>query len=127
MMKHSRILIALGFWAGCALTSHAQVPGAPRPAVSPYLNLNRAGESVALNYYGLVRPQLAANRAFQALGTEINNLDAANQANQANQTVQTGHTSSFMTQGRYFMTNGASGAKQGTQAGAHTPPPARGR
>jgi hypothetical protein len=110
--------MALCGWALFGGVSQAQVPGAPRPAVSPYLQLNRPGESPALNYYGLVKPQLAANKAFLNLGTELSTLDANQAAMQANQLVQTGHTSSFMTQGRYFMTNGA--AKQASQ---QKPPP----
>jgi hypothetical protein len=89
----------------------AQVPGGYRPAVSPYLNLRLTGDP-ALNYYGLVRPQVVANKTFQALGNDINNLEAANSSNQL---VQTGHASSFMTQGRYFMNNGASYRAAGTQ------------
>lgn len=38
----------------------------PRPTFSPYLNLTRPG-NVSTNYYGLVRPQLDANRNFQNL------------------------------------------------------------
>lgn len=37
-----------------------------RPAVSPYLNLNRGGNP-AINYYGIVRPQIQTNRAFQQI------------------------------------------------------------
>jgi len=36
------------------------------PTVSPYLNLDRGGNP-AVNFYGLVRPQIDANRAFQQL------------------------------------------------------------
>ncbi len=40
-----------------------------RPTVSPYVNLLRRGNSTALNYYGLVRPEQdfrAANEQFSA-------------------------------------------------------------
>src|SRR5215203_848978 len=78
--------------------SQAQVPsgfgqGAPRPGLSPYLNLNRGGNP-AINYYGLVRPQIAAERAFQAIGTNIVNLQSEIATDQP---VQTGIRASFMT------------------------------
>ena len=56
--------------------------------VSPYLNLRLTGDP-ALNYYGLVRPQVLANKTFQTLGNEINNLEASNAAS-ANQLVTDG-------------------------------------
>ena len=37
------------------------------PTVSPYLNLGRGGGNPAVNYYGIVRPQMDTNRAFQQL------------------------------------------------------------
>ena len=57
-----------------------QQPGY-RPAVSPYLNLRLTGDP-GLNYYGLVRPQVLANKTFQALGNDINSLEATNDTNQ---------------------------------------------
>ncbi len=36
------------------------------PTVSPYLNLARPGQA-ATNYYGIVRPQVEANQAFQQI------------------------------------------------------------
>src|SRR5947209_6461342 len=38
----------------------------PYPVYSPYLNLNRPG-NVAQNYFGLVQPQLQAQRNFQQI------------------------------------------------------------
>jgi hypothetical protein len=86
--------------------------------VSPYLNLNRGGNP-AINYYGLVRPQVAAANAIATLGADFNALEAS-----TGQLVQTGNRSSFMTQGRYFMNNGAArpGIQPGGQAGSQPSP-----
>jgi hypothetical protein len=113
MKKNVKYIVALFVWGLLTATSQAQFgtnTGGGRPAVSPYLNINRPGDT-AINYYGLVRPQVAAAKAFATLGNDFTALEAA-----ANQPAQTGHASSFMTQGRYFMTNGA--GTRGGQAGA---------
>ena len=127
MKKYVRLAVAVLVWGFLTTACQAQFnprfgTGAPGPAVSPYLNLQRGGNP-AINYYGLVRPQIAAARAFEALGTEVNNLEASSQVS------QTGNRSSFMTQGRYFMNNGGPGAPRtgattGTQTGTA---PKRGR
>jgi hypothetical protein len=92
-----------------------------RPAVSPYLNLLRGGNP-AINYYGLVRPQIAAGKALQELGENVNSLEGA-----VTQPLQTGHTSSFMTQSRYFMTNGALATGTRGQPATQPRPPSKGR
>ena len=104
-----------------AATSHAQqrpqaprgfASGPPRPAVSPYLLLGNGGDP-AINYYGLVRPQIAAGKAFATLGVAVDELEAASKED----STQSGHRTAFlnqqynfMTQGRYFMTSGATGS-----------------
>ena len=109
-------VVALGFLAYFATASQAQYPNMPgmggqvgRPAVSPYLNIIRGGDP-GINYYGLVRPQVAAAKAFQSLGDNIVALEAS-----ANQPLQTGHTSSFMTHYRYFGTSVGRPGGQGVQ------------
>src|SRR4051812_18227610 len=42
------------------------------PTVSPYLNLLRPGNSPALNYYGLVRPQFQTNADLLGLQQRMN-------------------------------------------------------
>jgi hypothetical protein len=116
--------MVLGTLAALPLASQAQVPagfgqGAPRPSLSPYLNLNRGGNP-AINYYGLVRPQIAAERAFQVLGSNIVNMQ--NEISQE-QPVQTGIRSSFMTHGVYFMNNNAAGNQRASSPAA--PPSSR--
>ncbi len=117
-MKRTTVHVAiLCAWALGATASQAQFPGNQfgrgptpfsRPTVSPYLNLLQNGNP-AINYYGLVRPQMAYDRALQNLGTSVNALGNNVNALDINQTPQTGHRSSFMTQGQYFNTNGAVG------------------
>jgi hypothetical protein len=48
-------------------------PGALRPAYSPYLNLARPGNA-AVNYYGLVRPQIDFNNAIGDIQQDLNTL-----------------------------------------------------
>jgi len=42
-----------------------------RPPVSPYLNLNRGG-SAAINYFGVVRPQMEGANMLQRIEQQIN-------------------------------------------------------
>ena len=116
-MIASAVAVMCG-WALWATVSYAQFPGGnqfgrgptpfSRPTVSPYLNLLQSGNP-AINYYGLVRPQFAYDKAIQNLGTNVNSLGNNVNSLDANQAIQTGHRSSFMTQNQYFMTNGAAG------------------
>ncbi len=103
--------------------ANAQYPNTPyqlpsqRPAVSPWLNLNRQGASSANNYYNLVQPQFE-------FGAGIQSLQAQTQANRGAITglegglmsYTTGHRTGFMTQSRYFMNNN-SGAVGGAYRG----------
>jgi hypothetical protein len=78
--------------------------GPSGPTVSPYINLLRGGNSAALNYYGLVRPQIQTNNGLQALNQQF----ALSQAVQlpgaagAEDVVITGHASVFMNLAGYF-------------------------
>ena len=108
------VITACG-WSLLAGTCHAQYAGGQfgrgptpfsRPTVSPYLNLLQGGNP-AINYYGLVRPQLAFRNALQNLGENVNTIGNNVNSLETNQPTQTGHRSSFMTQGAYFMTNGS--------------------
>src|SRR5437879_5398268 len=84
---------------------------AKRPAVSPYNNLIRAGTDPAINYYGLVRPEIAFRNAIQQLDQEQANLYQQQQQDLAtyNALPPTGQGAGFMTQSKYFMTGGARG------------------
>lgn len=109
------VCVSTVLFSVCGREARAQppVPGGPaaavpRPAFSPYLNLLRAGNAPALNYYGLVRPEVQFRQS-------ILNLQGAVSANQqAIGTVQTevegvpatGHPIQFLNYGGYFLNNG---------------------
>src|SRR5205823_4709422 len=52
-------------------------PYPQRPAVSPYLNLNRFGANPAINYYGLVQPQQQMQQQLMNLQNQQNLLAGA--------------------------------------------------
>lgn len=97
-------------------------PGAPRPmtpAISPYINLLRPGAMPAINYYGLVRPQVQAQQAITNLTREVQAVEATQQsmlmfpgADQAG-SVTTGHAAGFFTHTRYYGGGGMGGMNRG--------------
>jgi hypothetical protein len=98
------------------------VPGGNRPpAFSPYLNLFRGG-SPAINYYGLIRPELQFRQAIQSLNNDLtSNQNAINNLESGLGVVTTtGHPTQFMNLGGYFMNSGmgAQGLGGGSQSGA---------
>jgi len=84
----------------------------PRPTVSPYLNIFR-GNRGAVNYYGIVRPQLEIGRQLQTLQSEVQNLQTPiapyggvvpiEQQPFLNMPT-TGHPVSFMNTAQYYST-----------------------
>jgi hypothetical protein len=102
-----------------------QFPSPTQPAVSPYLNLLRQGNSPGVNYYGLVRPQQEFRNSYQRLQQDFNTQQTQPIPFGPEDTSglpPTGHAAQFNTQGRYFMTGGALGgatnAANATPAGA---------
>jgi hypothetical protein len=85
------------------------VPPTP-PAFSPYLNLNRQGASPAVNYYGLVRPQLQFRNAIQGLQSQTTQVNPFVQATAADQTLITGHQFGFMNSRMYFQNQNSAGS-----------------
>ena len=85
------------------------VPPTP-PVFSPYLNLNRQGASAAVNYYGLVRPQLQFRNAIQGLQSQATQVNPFTQAAAADQTLTTGHQFGFMNSRMYFQNQNAAGS-----------------
>jgi hypothetical protein len=74
-------------------------PGNPMgtPTFSPYLNLGRGGNE-ALNYYGLVRPQVQAQQSIQQLQQQQYQLEQLQLAGMARTTglpLPTGHPAMF--------------------------------
>lgn len=113
-MRKTTLLLAAGlaaaliFPAGarCQLPQPGWTPNTPGPTVSPYLNLLRPGNSPAINYYGLVRPQFDTLAGFQRVQQRFNQLSAAQTLSEGppTDTLVTGHQSSFMNYAGYFMT-----------------------
>src|SRR5262245_18526540 len=73
------------------------------PAYSPYLNLARGGNP-AINYYGIVRPQIAYTNAVQTLQQQINSVSAqAYIEGQATTGLPvTGHQATYMNYSHFF-------------------------
>jgi hypothetical protein len=88
-------------------TAQAPVPrplgGASTPPVSPYINLLRGGNAPAMNYYGLVRPQVEFRNAVLGLQGQFWNAQQAASL-QTGEGGTTGHPVSFLNYGGYFMT-----------------------
>jgi hypothetical protein len=114
-------------------SARAQQPGgldpSRRPAVSPYVNLLRTGSSPAINYYGIVRPEIMFGNALNQLQSQQATL-ANQQQDQAAAIAlpATGHRSGFMTQGKYFMSSGGqTSATTFAKAAGISPPKSGGR
>ncbi|VTR95675.1 unnamed protein product [Gemmata massiliana] len=104
--------ISVALLATDRVSAQPQVgPPTQRPTISPYLNLLRGGGSTALNYYGLVRPEIQARQSIQNLqGAVTANrqaIDNIDSGGSGNDTSVTGHQAGFLNHGSYFMTGGA--------------------
>ncbi len=124
-------LAVLAIWCGAGLNpASAQFgglgqPPVRRPAISPYINLGEGGN--AFNYYGLVKPQIDANRALTDLqqnmlllnpdGSAKGPLATANPA-AAMTGLQTGHAATFFNYGHYYPQNPYQGTTGGMAPGA---------
>jgi hypothetical protein len=97
-----------------------------RPAFSPYLNLLRRGTPPAINYYGIVRPELELRSDIGQLQTQVGTLQNEVQGGVVDPSgaviPYTGHPTQFMNYGPYFAgVNAASGRRatgQPTTGGA---------
>ena len=106
-------LRSLGLVAFLGLTWVGSAPAQPgmygpgsgiRPAYSPYLNLARRGNP-AINYYGLVRPEVDTRNAFQSLGQQLSQVrqDVATVDATGNFPLPaTGYPQRFFDTGPYF-------------------------
>jgi hypothetical protein len=109
-------MAALGFLMVTSSSIYAQNPYGPgflpnqRPAISPYLNLNRPGQSPGLNYYTLVRPEFTALNNFQSLQQQQILADQAiTDVRASNTPPVTGHVPTFLNTGGYFLNRGGGG------------------
>ena len=116
------VFIAAGARANAQGYVHPQTSPFPRPAMSPFLNLNRGGNSAAINYYGLVRPQ-------QDTMTSLLQLQQMQQYGQGGFGLAgeqgipvTGHASRFMIYSHYYYnqsgSQGSFGSSRQNQASA---------
>lgn len=105
-------LLAVATGGGPAI---AQPPGPPiaRPTYSPYLNLLRQGNSPAINYYGLVRPELAARQSLQAVQSAVSANQRTIQELYGNDLGQTGVPAQFLNHYGYFQNQRAGGGTPG--------------
>jgi hypothetical protein len=95
------------------------VPGGlNRPAFSPYLNLTRPGGTPALNYYGLVRPEVQFRQSITNLqgGLIADQQALTTLQTDPNAVSPTGHPTQFMNYGGYFL-NTTPSQRSGAPAG----------
>ena len=100
--------------AGGASAQSGIVPATSRPAVSPYLNLLRPGNSPGVNYYGLVRPQLEFQNGLRNLQQQVQTNETAIAGLNKAILPTTGHTSTFLNTGGYY--SGGAGTNGGGSA-----------
>jgi hypothetical protein len=86
-----------------------------RPAVSPYLNLTRPGNT-ALNYFNLVRPEFEFRNAYQGIQRQVNRQGEELQAADAGFLPPTGHSTSFLNLSHYYPGRGGPGVSRGLGA-----------
>ena len=113
-LKFALIVLTMALAAGAA---HAQVPVQPPtqpyspPVLNPYLNLLNRGNP-AINYYGIVRPQIQQGQQLQMLQLGLTRTAEEAAAQQSATTApgasgvlpDTGHVAGFMTYTKYFNT-----------------------
>jgi hypothetical protein len=85
------------------------------PPTSPYLNMLRGGNP-AVNYYGLVRPQVDSQRAIQQLHQQVA-VPAPSTGLTMDAYPNSGHTVQFMNLSHYFSNNIGSGLTGGRMGG----------
>src|SRR5438132_8286218 len=92
------VLVGAGFVASAAAQYS---PPVTRPTVSPYLNLLNRSNSTALNYYGIVRPQVE----FRSNIGQLQRQGALTQEEIRDSAggLVTGHPTYFFTYGSYFV------------------------
>ncbi len=115
--------------------AHAQYYQPPRvnpvyrPPVSPYLNLLRRGSDPAVNYYGIVRPEIEFRSGIQSLQQQVSTVgqEVTAQDQQAlNALPETGHAVQFFNYSHYYgqgFNQGTAGARGVTRATTTAPTP----
>jgi hypothetical protein len=114
----SRYLLGfIVFAVFCGPAAAQQFGQSNQPAVSPFLNILRPGNSPGFNYYGLVRPQMQFQNDIQNLQNQTMTNRAAIADINGMLVPTTGHSTYFLNTGNYFPIRsagaGGSGARQG--------------
>ncbi len=106
------ILVSLGVSAAPAQRYGSQVPSqagqaGPRSGLSPYLNLARGGLP-AVNYYGLVAPQIQTQQALTQLQFDVQQGLRTPQLGQQQQLqpLTTGHAATYFNLSHYYPVGG---------------------
>jgi len=125
MVNRLRIsgILALVALAVDSAESRAQpaVPGARSPTVSPNLNLLRQGNSQALNYFGLVRPEFNAMQSIQNVQASVaGNQRSINELYNGGGLAPTGVSAQFLNYRSYFLTQNSGGFGGGIGVGANS-------
>jgi hypothetical protein len=110
-LKPALIALALVLASSTVFAQAPITPQAPTqpyspPVFSPYLNLLNRGNP-AINYYGIVRPEVQDQQQLQRLQFGLARTNAEIEATTTTAPgllPTTGHTVGFMTQARYFNT-----------------------
>jgi hypothetical protein len=109
--------------------AQAQVPVTPRgvpgymtPPVSPYINLLRRGSPAAVNYYGIVRPEIQFENALGNLQQQVTTLGTETGEAGPGGLPPTGHPVQFMNYSHYF--GAPLNAVGGSRSARSTTPPA---
>ncbi|HVS37920.1 MAG TPA: hypothetical protein VMS17_20340 [Gemmataceae bacterium] len=110
--KPALVVLTLALAASAARAqAPGQMPTTPysQPVVSPYLNLLNRGNP-AINYYGIVRPQIQQGQQLQTLQYGLThavdeiNTDQGTTTTTPGTATPTGHVAGFMTYQRFFNT-----------------------
>ncbi len=99
-----------------------------RPPVSPYLNLLRRGSDPAVNYYGIVRPEIEFRSGLQNLQQQVNAVGQQETAQEQALSAlpETGHPVQFFNYSHYYgqgFPQGTAGTRGVTRPAAAAPTP----
>lgn len=101
------VFLAAPAGQGRAQPQAPRVPLQAPPTFSPYLNLARRDSSPAINYYGIVRPQVATRNNLQSLQQQIamegQQLGGAGGGVVNSDLPITGQPAFFLNTGGYFL------------------------
>jgi hypothetical protein len=122
MKPFTPLAAGLAIFLAGVMAGRASAQAAYRPAVSPYINLNRPGTDPGINFYGVVRPELRYNAAIPRLEQKVATTQQAVSTLEASPVLPTtGHPFAFQSQGRYFQTLSRQGQGPGQGALAVRP------